>query len=546
MKEWLSVSATLVVSPTGSGKTVLFAAIIQSMQPKRAIVIAERRELIHQARDKITRVTGLECGIEMGDLYVNSSLFGETPVVISTIQTQISAFGDRRRMSRFDPKQFGVMVIDESHHSVSKSYKDLINYYKTQNPEIKILGVTACPDRADEEALGQVFETVAYDYEILDAIHDGWLVPIQQQFVQIAGLDFSHIRTTCGDLNGADLAAVMEAESNMQGVAASSIGIIGEKRALVFTASVKQAEMIANIFNRHRPGMADWVCGATNAEKRAELLRRFQDGKIQVMANCNCLSEGYDDPGVEVVIQARPTKSRSLYAQQIGRCARPLPGVVDGPETPDLRKEAIANSKKPSCLVVDFVGNSGKHKLITVGNILGGKLSDEVVNRAIAKAKQAPVAMDEALDESEREIIDERRLAEEARKAKLIAKVRYTTKAVSPFDAFDLQPVKERGWDGGRTLSEKQKAMLMRNGVNPEKISYAQGKQLLVTMFQRMENKLATQKQCALLKRYGFETKFLKMEDASKLIDKLAANGWRPLDQPFNGVNIPTDPGVPF
>ena len=275
LKEWESVTSTIAVLPTGGGKTCVFAMVIASIQPKRAMVIAHREELIWQARNKIKSVTGLECGIEMGDFKSERSLFGELPVVISTVQTQNSG----ERMRSFDPKDFGVLIFDECHHATADSYRSVMDYYKARNPEIKILGVTATPDRTDEEALGQIFETVAIDIEILDLIHGGWLVPVDQQFVSIAGLDFGDMRTTAGDLNGADLAEVMEAESNLQGVAASTIEIVGSRRAIVFTASVKQAETLSNIFNRHREGMAQWVCGKTNKDVRREMLESFSQGK---------------------------------------------------------------------------------------------------------------------------------------------------------------------------------------------------------------------------------------------------------------------------
>ena len=105
------------------------------------------------------------------------------------------------------------------------------------------------------------------------------------------------------------------------------------RRALVFTASVKAAEMTAEIFNRHRAGMASWVCGKTDREEQRRVLADFAAGKLQVVCNCGVLTEGFDDPGVEVIIMGRPTKSRSLYSQMVGRSTRPLPGVVDGPET---------------------------------------------------------------------------------------------------------------------------------------------------------------------------------------------------------------------
>lgn len=531
-KEWESVCSTIAVLPTGGGKTVIFASIIESKQPKRAMVIAHREELIWQARDKITRVTGLECGIEMADLFVNNSLFGETPVVISTVQTQNSNNGDRKRMGRFDPKDFGLLILDECHHATADSYRNLINYYKQNNPDIKILGVTATPDRADEEALGQVFETVAIDIEILDLIHRGWLVPVEQQFVKIGGLDFSEMRTVAGDLNGADLAEVMEAESNLQGVAASSVQIIGKRRAIVFTASVKQAETLSEIFNRHRPGAADWVCGMTPKERRREILTKFQEGNTQIVCNCGVLTEGFDDPGVEVIVMARPTKSRSLYAQMAGRSTRPLPGLVDGLDTPEARRGAIAASAKPSCLIVDFVGNSGRHKLISCADILGGKVSDEAVVRAIevAKAKGEAVRISEVLDEEEnrlREAMEQRRKLEEARRAKLVAKVQFSTHQVNPFNVFQITPVKERGWDNNKQLSEKQKGVLLKMGVNPSSLPYGQAKQLLNETFRRWDQKLCTLKQASLLKRYGYEPANMKMEEASKLIDTLAKNNWR-------------------
>lgn len=548
-KEWESVCSTIAVLPTGGGKTVIFASIIESIQPKRAMVIAHREELIWQAQDKIHRVTGLECGIEMADLYVNNSLFGDMPVVISTIQTQNSANGDRKRMGRFDPKEFGVLILDECHHAVADSYRSLIHYYKHNNPNIKILGVTATPDRTDEEAMGQVFETVAIDVEILDLIHGGWLVPVEQQFVTINGLDFSEMRTTAGDLNGADLSKVMEEEANLQGVADASIKIIGNRRAIVFTASVKQAEVLSNIFNRHKDYMANWVCGMTNKDKRRELLSDFQKGKTQVVCNCGVLTEGFDDPGVEVIIMARPTKSRSLYAQMAGRSTRPLPGLVDHLDDPEARRAAIDASSKPSCLIVDFVGNSGRHKLISSADILGGKVSDEAIAKAIKTAKEdgGAVRISALLDEEEAKIIaaaEERRRLEEARKVKLVAKATYNTKHINPFEIFHMSPVKERGWDNGKSLSEKQKALLLKQGINPDSMPYAQGRQVLNEMFRRWGAKLATLGQLKVLQRYGYTDTNMKFATAKNLLDQLSKNGWR---RPLNPTPPKPEPeNVPF
>jgi superfamily II DNA or RNA helicase len=530
---WQQYDSTLLVMATGTGKTEVFAEIIRRASSKRAMVLAHRNELIWQAVRRIEGL-GLDCSVEMADLQADTNYWNQTPVVVSTIQTQVAGNNGNGRMGFFKPEDFGIVIVDEAHHATSSTWRRTLAYYR-QNPNLKILGVTATPDRADEEALGQVFQSVAFDYEILDAIKDGYLVPIDQQMVFIENLDFSAMRTTAGDLNSADLAAVMEAEKNLHGIVSSSVDIIKERSAVVFAVSVKQAEMMAEIFNRHRQGMAGWVCGKTPKEERRALLKGFDDGDTQVVVNVGVLTEGWDSPGCEVIIQARPTKSRCLYSQMVGRATRPLPGLVDGIATPELRREAIANSPKPSMLVVDFVGNAGKHKLMTTADILGGKVSDEAVERATKIAKEGKaVRMADALEQAERDIkaeIEAHKRREAARKAKIIGRASFSSKYIDPFAAFQLEPVRARGWDTGKSLSEKQRSMLLRHGVNPEEMPVAQARQVLNEMFRRFNNNLATIKQCKLLNKHGYETKNLTMKDASALIDALAKNNWkRPAD----------------
>jgi len=526
--EWQENDSTLVVMPTGGGKTILFADVIRRMFPRRALVLAHREELIFQARDKIQRVTGLQADVEMGEYRAESGLFDAARVVVSTIQTQCSGGDGGGRMGKFDPQRFGLLIIDEAHHATSQSYRRVIDYYRT-NPALKVLGVTATPDRADEEALGQVFQSVAFDYDVLDAINDGWLVPIEQQMVHVEGLDYSSIRTTAGDLNGGDLAAVLEAEKNLQQMASASLQIIGRRRALVFTASVKAAEMMAEILNRHRRGMASWVCGKTDREERRRILADFAAGKVQVVCNCGVLTEGFDDPGVEVVIMGRPTKSRSLYSQMVGRSTRPLPGVVDGPETAEARLAAIAASAKPSCLVVDFVGNAGRHKLITSADILGGEVSEEAMELAMARTLKAggPVNMTEALAEAEQDLKqrEQARLAEAARRAQLVATARFTTQSVDPFDVLSLGPVKSRGRDDQRQLTEKQRSLLAKQGINPDNVTFSQGKELVAEIFRRWDGKLCSFKQAKVLRKYGYSAE-VSFAEASATIDALAKNGW--------------------
>lgn len=528
--EWREHRSTLLVLPTGSGKTVVAAEIIRRSFPRRALFLAHRKELVEQARDKIHAMTGWRVDTEMGEARADMScMFGGPRVVVSTIQTQASGGDGGGRMSRFDPRIFGVVVVDEGHHSVSAQWRRVLDWY-TKNPDVRILGVTATPDRADEEALGQVYETVAYDYEIQDAIHDGWLVPVMQQMVHVEGLDFSGCRTTAGDLNGEDLAKVMEYEANLHKVVSPACEIIGGRRTLVFCASVDHAERVCELFNRHRSGMAAWVCGETPADDRTRINADFRSGKVQVVCNCGIYTEGADFPAVEVIIMARPTKSRSLYAQMAGRALRPADAIahdLNDHDSPDARRALIEASEKPSALIVDFVGNSGKHKLMSSVDILGGKESQHVRELAIKRMSDGkPMAVGAALEAAAEEAREEQARAT-ARRAKMIARVKWTAQTVNPFDVFEIQPDQARGWDKGKRLSEKQAAILRKQGINPDDIPYGQAKQLLNELFRRWDAGMCSFGQAKVLRKRGLPTNITR-DVAAGMINEIAAReGWR-------------------
>jgi len=530
-RAWAEHSSTLVVMPTGVGKTVTFAEVIRRAQPARAMVLAHREELIFQAQDKIARLTGLDAQVEMGEYRADMrGLMGVPQVVVSTVQTHTAGGDGGGRMSKFDPADFGLLIIDEAHHATAASYRRCIDWYR-RNPALRVLGVTATPDRADEEALGQVFDSVAYDYEVLDAIGHGWLVPVEQQVVHVSGLDFSRCRTTAGDLNGADLAEVMEAEQALHGIAAPAVEIAGGRRALVFAASVQQAERLAEIINRHRPGKAGWLCGKTEKDERRRILVDFAAGRLQFVVNVGVLTEGFDDSGVELVIMARPTKSRALYAQMAGRATRPAEAIahaLNDAADAEERRAMIAASAKPHCLIVDFCGNSGRHKLMTSADALGGNVSDEAVELARRRIAEGgrPADVAAELQKAQRDVEEQKR-REEARRAALTAKAKFSVQRVNPFDVFDIQPVKERGWDAGKRLSEKQAGLLRRQGVDPDALPYGQAKQILDEMFRRWDTGLATFGQAKVLKKNGLVAPMRK-EEAKKAIDRIAQRqGWR-------------------
>lgn len=558
IEAWKTHPTTLVEAATGTGKTVIFAHIIKTMQPLRAMVLAHRDELINQAKEKIETVCQFGVEIEKAQLYAATTLFHKMPVVVSSVQTQISGPRGSRRYLRFDPKDFGVLIIDECHHAASKSYKEIIAHYR-KNPDLKVLGVTATPDRADKLALGQIFECVAFQYGILDAIRDGYLTDITQQYVSISGLDYSHIRTTAGDLNEGDLSKVMEIEENVQGIAQPTIEVMYglapktlsaipvpqwreylaglnkiPRRTIVFTVSVAQAEMCANVLSRAMPGV-EWVCGATPQEKRRTTLARLSNGETHAVVNCGVLLEGFDNPKVEVIAMARPTKSRSLYAQAVGRSTRPLPGLVDGVDPAEARRAAIAESSKPFCRILDFVGNSGKHKLISCADILGGKYPEEIVEAAKKKAitegkpVRILVTMTNEIKEQERKKREAARKARqeaEARRNHLLAKSDYSTEDVDPFDGDTKKPNGKiyRAKDGW-AFSEKQSNVLRKAGYDPSQFAYRQGQSIIGKIMS-----LPSAKMVKILRKHGYQDAQIKTmgrKTAHAAIDAIAKRGWK-------------------
>lgn len=529
-----SSNSVLAVLATGLGKTIIASMLSKEMLPfGKTLFLAHREELIYQAARKLYTVTGVEPAIEMGFDHVTDQHEYQPDIIVSTIQTQISGMGGNGRMTKFDPDRFSLLIVDEAHHVCASSHRRVIDYYQ-QNSNLKVLGVTATPDRADEKALGEIFDTVAYEYGIREAIEDGWLVPIEQRAVFVKGIDLSQVRTTAGDLNGADLAEVMEEEQNLHEVASPTLELTGDKKTLVFAASVRQAERLTEILNRHKENCARFVYAKTDKEVRREMLKDYRDGKFQYLVNVGITTEGFDEPSIEVIVMARPTKSRSLFAQMSGRGTRALTGVLDDLETAEERKEAIAYSGKPKLEIIDFVGNSGRHKLVSTADILGGKYSDEVVKRAkenIEKSDKSEDVLIE-LDKAEQQLLAEKRRKEEAaRRANLKLKAQYKTTKINPFDVLDIIPARERAWHRGRLPSQKQTDLLEKFGVNPEGLSFTSASQLIGKILQRRKSDLCSFRQAALLQRYGYDTSTITFKAAGEIITNLKVNGWRRLGE---------------
>lgn len=334
----------LVVSPTATGKTVVMSALARKYieAGKRVLVLAHRKELLEQIRETMMR-SGVHAEIEQA--HRRATRFADA--VVASVQTVSRA----RRQVR-GPK-FGLVIVDEAHHVVADSYKTAIERHSADRR--RVIGFTATAERLDGKNLGEVFNAVAFEMHFPDAVEQGLIAPIQQRSIYVDAIDVADVDTRCGDLAPDQLDEVVSTAQALHGVAVPLLDQIHDRRTLVFCASVAHAKAVSNLLNDTRPGVSRWVAGETPTDVRPRTLAEFREGKFQILVNCWLLTEGFDDPGIECVAMARPTKSRAFYQQAIGRGTRLHPG-------------------KANLLVLDFCGNAGRHQIINAVDLF---FSDE-------------------------------------------------------------------------------------------------------------------------------------------------------------------------
>lgn len=521
--------STLLCLPTGCGKTVVFASAAK-LAKKRVMVIAHRDELIQQGASKIHAVTGERPNIEKAEQYSNEGTMFPSKCVVASVQTLNARMGDGRRVDRFDPDDFSLLIIDEAHHAVASSYRNVISHFQ-KNSGCKLLGVTATPDRSDEIALKEVFDSVAYEYSLLDATREGWLVPVRSMPARILGLDFSGVKDVAGDFNQGELSEIMEREGNLHGVADETVRRMGDRKVLVFCVSVAQSELLSEIFERHRPNCARFISGDTPPEERRQVLRDYAESRFQILVNCMVATEGFDCPDIGMVVVARPTKSRSLYAQMVGRGTRPLPNTVDGLAEAEDRRAVIASSRKKDCIILDFCANAGKHSLASLPDILGGKMSEDVIKRAKQHQEDSadsdqPIDVIALLEQAELDIEEEEKERRDKERRRVVvgkAKV-----SVGEIDAFSVYGLSTRGRDTFRVLplTEGQKEVLRKQGVPFDRLDAWQQRELFKETVRRFKQNRCSFRQAKLLNRFG-QSSDCSFDQAKAVIDRLAKNNWR-------------------
>ncbi len=342
------VRRQLTCLPTGSGKTVIFAEFPHYFSMKKQmLVLAHRMELLDQACDKIRRANpSLNVSVEQA----GRSAEPDCDVVVASVPT-IGRKGSKR-LQRLDPNRFFLIVVDEAHHATASTYIRILEYFGVFAPDTRklLVGFTATPKRGDGVGLDAVFQEIVFSRTLPEMIQTGFLSPVAGYRVETE-IDLSRVKTRMGDFVVSQLSlAVNVVERNDMIVKVFRSHLEG-RQTLCFCVDVAHVHSLASAFNKEGISAAA-VSGDMDRSERAKTLEDFSAGRIQVLANCMVLTEGYDEPAVEGIILARPTKSALLYTQMIGRGTRLHPG-------------------KENVTIVDIVDVPREHSLTTLSGLFG-------------------------------------------------------------------------------------------------------------------------------------------------------------------------------
>ena len=489
---------TLLVLPTGTGKTVVFAKVVEDRVNNggRALVLAHRGELLSQAADKIMDASGMACALEKAE---STSLGSNMPVTVGSVQS----LAQPKRLARFPRDYFTDIVVDEAHHCLSDSYQRVLAHF----PKANILGVTATPDRGDMKNLGQFFDSKAYEYTMPQAIRDGYLCPIKAQMIPLE-LDISGVKVTSGDFSSSEIGSALE--PYLDQIAREMTHYCKGRKTVVFLPLIQTSQKFCAILNCYGLRTAE-VNG--NSENRGEVLRDFENGRYDVLCNSMLLTEGWDCPAVDCVVVLRPTKVRSLYQQMVGRGMRLFPG-------------------KEHLLLLDFLWMSERHDLCRPSALISKDA--DIAKRIDQQMVDSSDGIDliDAEEQAERDVLAEREeaLAKELaemrkRKRKLVDPLQYAL-SIAAEDLVGYVPT--FAWEMAPP-SARQLDFLEKRGIFAESVENMGKASLLIDrLVRRQEEGLSTPKQIRCLERYGFrQVGTWLFEDASKMITRLAANNWR-------------------
>ena len=470
----------LGVAPTGSGKTITSAEIAKRWRGK-ILFLADAKELVWQAADKITSWTGEICAIEMAQNKIDPR--DDPRIAIATTQSIA------RRLDKYPRDYFGLIIIDEAHRNTLGTYPQrVLGHFN----EAKVLGITATPFRSDKQELGSFYEAITHEIGLIDLIKKGYLSRITVKSVP-AGISISKVRTTAGDYNEKDLGNAIE--PHLIECAELLKEHASDRKTVVFLPLIKTSKAFCEACNNIGLN-AVHVDGVDRED-----LELFRNDQARVICNASLLTTGWDQPDVDCVYILRPTKSFVLYSQMVGRGTRIFEGKKD-------------------LLLLDPMFLTEQQNLIRAARLIA---RDEEEAQSIQKRLDLGEEKDvlEASHEArvERTNALRKRLAETAkRKSRTIDYIQFCL-TLNEDDLADYQPVMR--WES-QPMSEGQRRVLEKNGFDCEQIrSKGLASKVLDVVFRRMDLKLASPKQVKWLIRFNHPRPHeATFQEASEFLDK--------------------------
>ena len=461
------------------------------------MILAHREELLDQAADKMMKFHGVDFTlIKAGKEYDESKMFQ-----IGSVQSLCK----EDRLSKFDKDYYGLIIVDEAHHCMADTYQAIFKHFKSA----KVLGVTATPNRSDGKKLAKFFETTAYEYKMEDGIKDGWLSSVIMRTGNV-NIDLSKVRTVAGDfiINELDDAITREFNKISKYIKSK---LEHRKRILIFTPRIASAEVLAEVLKRDGLN-AEFVSGAS--KNRKEITEKFKSGDIRIICNSMLYTEGFDCPEVDCIINLRPTQSKGLFTQMLGRGTR----ICDG---------------KENVLYVDFLWKTDKEimtpcNLFAETDVLAKSMRDFLVMNANRSYEMITLAQYVDL------VMGGIQKMEGARMEWVVNLEKRTLRTMSMFaylinDRRLLEYEPTYYWEEQQPTQKQIEFIEGKCGISCKGIKKGLASKIIDVIVKRINNKKCTVKQMFFLAKNGIFDKApeISMEDAGKIMSDIANNYWR-------------------
>ncbi|HYG22742.1 MAG TPA: DEAD/DEAH box helicase [Verrucomicrobiae bacterium] len=478
-KGWAEFSRQLVVSPTGSGKTVCFShlAKIEWQRSQRTLILVDQNELVWQALEKLERTSGIRGDAEKAEFSASHS----APVVVSTVQSMV------RRLDNWSKNHFSLVIADEADKSVSDIWQKVLKHF-----DARTCGFTATPWRTDQKELGSFYENVACEIKLLDLINQGFLSRIKIQMLPLP-IDLKNVGMARTE-NGSDYDKNQLHEAIEPYLEAVARGIVDHamfRKTMVFLPLIKTSQKFVSICQDLGLN-AEHIDG--ESEDRDEKLKRFARGEFDILCNSALLTRGYDEPSIDCIVMLRPTKSISLYMQCVGRGTRICPGKED-------------------LLLLDFLYQSGKNMVCRPAHLVAKTEAEAEIITELAMQKTGAIPGDiaeglqvdliEVSNDAvgQREIALRKRLEEQRNKKSNNFEFSAAEFAIDhgAFEAADYEPT--MGWETA-AVSVAQEKLLKRAKIDPSTVTcFGHATKLLDLHFKNLRPRLAAPKAIGLMKR---------------------------------------------